>query len=256
MTKGRNNLIRNFIRNDIAAAIRSFETTKRVKHRGLKGAAREIFVEKLFRSLLSDDFRLGHGVITDIAGKQARETDVILYCPEVMPAHSADEAVGYFPIEACIYTIEVKSKITAAEIKDAIKKGMALAVLDSMHHSHLPSISTRPITALFAFSSDLKSDGDAEFERFRNLIERAGPDRFGVPPIRVLCVVGKGYWFSHNQTSNEWHWYKLGADQGKHGEVLGLISGIINSVRTEKFRRYNLLFGHYLLHEVPSTRLT
>jgi hypothetical protein len=66
------NLIRDFITQDISAALESFEITKKVEHQGLKGKAREIFVQKLFRSLLSHDFRFGSGTITDRYGKQAR----------------------------------------------------------------------------------------------------------------------------------------------------------------------------------------
>jgi hypothetical protein len=74
------NLIRDFVTQDISAALESFEITKKVEHQGLKGKAREIFVQRLFESLLSHDFR-------------SRETDVILYCPEIMPARDPDNGV-------------------------------------------------------------------------------------------------------------------------------------------------------------------
>ena len=97
------NLIRDFIRRDIAGAIEAFEITKKIEHQGLKGKAREIFVQKLFKSLLSADFKFGSGVITDRHGNQAKETDVILYCPEIMPSRDADEATGIFPRSLMAY---------------------------------------------------------------------------------------------------------------------------------------------------------
>ena len=127
------NLLRTLIIKDIESAMKEFEITRKIEHKGLKGKAREIFVKKLFEKLVSSDFQFGSGIITDRYGKQANETDVILHCPEVMPARDAREAVGYFPIESCIYAIEVKSTVTAQEIDDAIKKGQALDALESVY---------------------------------------------------------------------------------------------------------------------------
>jgi hypothetical protein len=246
------NLIRDFVTQDISAAIQSFEITKKVEHKGLKGKAREIFVQKLFRSLLSNDFRLGSGTITDRYGKQARETDVILYCPEIMPARDPDAPAGYFPIEACIYTIEVKSTVTKAEISDAIKKGQALDQLEAVFNTMRGAVSTRPITVLFGFSSDLKSGPDEEFDRFRSLINEAGLSPLGIPPVRVFCVVEKGYWyFAPEVGGKQGHsWFSSGT-MGKHPEVRALIAGIINTIRSEKLIRYGLPFGFYLLDDGP-----
>src|SRR6266508_4002978 len=247
------NLIREFVMQDISAALESFEITKKVEHQGLKGKAREIFVQKLFESLLSHDFRFGSGTITDRHGKQARETDVILYCPEIMPARDPDEAAGYFPVEACIYTIEVKSTVSKAEISDAIKKGQALDQLESIFFSNRGPASTRPITVLFGFSSDLKSGPDQEFNRFRSMINEAGLNRFGLPSVRVFCIVGKGYWYfaPGNVDGKDGHyWFSSGAT-GEHPEMRALISGMINTIRSEKLARYGLPFGSYLLDEGP-----
>jgi Domain of unknown function (DUF6602) len=229
------NLIRDFVTQDISAALESFEITKKVEHQGLKGKAREIFVQRLFESLLSHDFR-------------SRETDVILYCPEIMPARDPDEAAGYFPVEACIYTIEVKSTVSKAEISDAIKKGQALDQLESIGPA-----STRPITVLFGFSSDLKSGPDQEFNRFRSMINEAGLNRFGLPSVRVFCVVGKGYWYfarGNVDGKDGLYWFSSGAT-GEHPEMRALISGMINTIRSEKLARYGLPFGSYLLDEGP-----
>ena len=248
------NLIRNFILQDIAIAMNSFELTKDIEHQGLKGKAREIFVEKLFRSLLSEDFRFGSGVITDRYGKQAKETDVILHCQEVLPARDATEAVGYFPIESCIYTIEVKSTVTKQEIEDAIRKGQALDALECIFFTNLGPISTRPITVLFGFSSDLKSGPKEEFQRFKAVIDAAGLGRFGVPPIRVLCIAGKGYWYVEAAGNLHTMQWKRTTDSGQYqySEILSLIAGMLNTVRGEKLRRYGLPFGHYLLDDAPS----
>jgi hypothetical protein len=66
------NLIRDFITQDISAALESFEITKKVEHQGLKGKAREIFVQKLVgeREQVVGDFDaecLGPGSGKDLA---------------------------------------------------------------------------------------------------------------------------------------------------------------------------------------------
>jgi hypothetical protein len=238
------NLIRDFVTRDVSKAIESYKLAASLKHQGLKGKAREIFVQQLFRPLLSADFGLGSGTITDKYGNQSGETDVVLYCPEIMPPIDAKEPAGYFPIEACIYAFEVKSVVTAAELKDAIKKAQAIDRLESIHFTNRGPASTRPIVTLFGFSSDLKSGPEKEFARFKALIDVAGPNKFGLPSIRVFCVVGKGYWFWNNG------WHRLGIET-KHAEVLGLVAGVLNSIRAEKQNRYGLPFGHYILDDAP-----
>lgn len=247
------NLIRDFVLQDIKIAMDSFELTKAISHQGLKGKARELFVERLFRSLMSNEFKFGSGVITDRFGNQASETDVILYSPEILPARDAEETVGIFPIESCIYSIEVKSRITSTEIDDAIKKGQALDKLDAFYFVNRGPLSTRPITVLFAFSSDLKSGPEEEFKRFKERIDVAGIGSLGVPPIRVLCVVGKGYWYYGPATNDPTFGWRQTSASGQYqfAEVLSLASGILNTIRIEKPQRVGLPFGHYLLELGP-----
>jgi hypothetical protein len=226
-------LIRDFVTHSVSKAIEEFELASAVKHQGLKGKAREIFVQRVFRPLLSNDFGLGSGTITDRYDNQSGETDVVLYCPEIMPPIDAKEAAGYFAIEGCIYAFEVKSVVTANEIKDAITKGQKLDTLDSIYVTNDGPISTRPITVLFGFSSDLISGPDHEFKRFRNLIDAAGLNRFGVPPIRVSCVLGKGYWYFGERDVNgqkEGRWFRSGSG-GKHPEFVALVAGVLNTIK-------------------------
>jgi hypothetical protein len=97
----------------------------------------------------------------------------------------------------------------------------------------------------------MTSDPTEEFNRFKALIEAAGMSKFGVPFIRVFCVVGKGYWYFAEQ---ELHgekargWWRSGTC-GSHPEFVALVAGVLNSIRSEKQRRYGLPFGYYLIDD-------
>ena len=86
------------------------------------------------------------------------------------------------------------------------------------------------------------------------LLDAAGLGKFGIPPIRVLCIAGKGYWFSQmvgNPPTIQWHW-TAASGQFQYSEILSLITGMLNTIRSEKLRRYGLPFGYYLLDYEPT----
>ena len=82
-----------------------------VDHPGMKGKIREIAVKNLFKPLLTKNIAIGSGKIVDHRGIQSKETDVILYSNDIHPAilYSEHDDIGLFPVETCLYAIEVKS---------------------------------------------------------------------------------------------------------------------------------------------------
>jgi hypothetical protein len=247
------NLIRDFARKDVANAIAAFESSRKIEHPGVKGRAREIFTQRLLRKFLSADFAFGSGIIIDRFGAQSSETDLILHCPEVLPPYLLDHTAGYFPVESAIYAFEVKSRLTNGEIADAVKKFARLDQLENLFHPQFDQLSSFPITVLFAFESDLKKSPQDEFERFKAALDNAGPNKHGVPVIRVFCVIGRGYWYHADAWINgkkRRGWWHIRADED-HNEVLGLVGGVINTVRSEKLKRYGLAFGNYIITEHP-----
>lgn len=249
MSERNKNLIRLELESSISRAIDRYQAASAVFHMGLRGEAREIFFEDILKKWLSRDFGLGSGLIVDRFGAQSPQTDVILYNNEIIPAYLLNDRHGNFPVGSAIYSIEIKSKITSQEVKDSFEKSTKLYELQNQFYPQYGPASSFPITAIFAYESDLSGDSQAEFKRFKKYSDEYGNSKFDIPKIRILCVVGKGYWYFAEQrfeglTRIGWYWIP---SKGSHEEILGLVSGIFNSIRSEKIRRYGLNFGNYLL---------
>ena len=107
--------------------------------------------------------------------------------------------------------MEVKSRLTATELKETLEKAKrlrSLSYLPGIHsagHQAIPHTLTPVISALFAFESDIKDK--SELERYAE----HDPEWLQNPLLRAICVVGRGYfwfslerkgWFVHPATDN------------------------------------------------------
>lgn len=157
--------------------------------------------------------------------------------------------LGIFPVESCIYAIEVKSKATASNIRDAIEKGKTLRNLKYSTGLYDPSgrgISHRinpVIPAFFAFATDLTEK--SEIDRYIELDTEA---EFS-PVLPVICIAGKGYWYYRRDTTPNgdsigkwWNW----AETTDHNEIFGFLSGILNTIPDALASRGHPRFGEYL----------
>ncbi|MDF0591187.1 hypothetical protein P0O15_08405 [Methanotrichaceae archaeon Mx] len=238
----------------IETAIKEAEVAGGVEHAGMIGRIREIAIKNLFRPLLTKNISIGYGKIVDSFGVQSKETDVILYSKDILPAilFSSHEDIGLFPVEACIYAIEVKSKATATELKDAIEKARSLRELKyapgiydiegrSIQHRLTPVI-----PAFFAFDSDLKGDVHAEINRYAK-IDKDGDFN---PLIPVMCIVGKGYWYYRrlttpdNDSIGKWWFWKANEE---HDEVIAFLGAILNTIPDSIALRGHPKFGEYVI---------
>ncbi len=180
----------------------------RLNHAGMSGTVRQVLVQYLLEPLLPEGFRIGTGKVTDHNGSLSAETDVILYDRRSVPPVMYDELLGVFPIECVYYTIEVKTRLTAGELDDAIKKGERLRSL----------VGPQPHSALFAFASDLAAsrDSDRVIQRQKELV---------VPlPVNVFCVAGKEYGFWQDGV------WKLWPTSGQPEPTMGFVVGILNTL--------------------------
>lgn len=126
-----NELVKSSVRDYIDTAIRDARSAAAVNHSGMRGTIREIAIKNLFAPLLTSQNDTGSGKIVDHTGFQSQETDVIIYSRGIHPPilYSDRTDLGLFPAETCIYAIEIKSKVTAAEIQDAMGKARTLREL-------------------------------------------------------------------------------------------------------------------------------
>lgn len=243
-----NMMYRKIVGDNIDNAIRCAQAASDVDHPGMVGSIREIALKHLFRPLLTDVVDTGTGKIIDSTGTKSDQIDVIIYCTDINPPILYDEGrsdMGLFPAETCLYAIEVKSQASAGELRKAIENAKSVFQMEfisgyyDIYNHPIGHIVQRIVPAFFAFGSDLKEGGKTELERYLEL-DSNGRTR---PAIRVICVIGKGYWYFHENES-AWYYWEPTSD---HGEVISFLGGILNSIPDHISSRGHPRFGIYLI---------
>jgi hypothetical protein len=241
-----NKIYRDRVINQIDYAVKEAKNATDVAHQGLTGKIRELSASNIFAPLLPAGFEIGTGKICDESGNLSDETDIIIYNRSILPPVMYSGRDGVFPIEACFYSIEVKSKVTASEIQDAIRKGRQLLNLYYMSSNKDKEQNlSLAILAFFAFDSDLSETGISELERYAKYDSQWSK----APILKTICVAGKGYWY-YDQTDNSWIFH---APTQSYDEVVDFTSGITNTLVTAQLRK--ALLGRYLMLERSVTQI-
>jgi hypothetical protein len=219
-------------------------------HAGVRGNFREIIVNDILKLILTDEFGIASGVLTDTSGNHSKQIDTAIYYKSVVPLYLYDNKNGLIPVESCIYTVEIKSKLTKLELTKAISNAKSVLSLKrlKMHFYGPDPVFDRerpeshpPVRALIAFSSDLKGSPEKEIARYRLLDPSADTD----PMLRAICIVGRGYWyFGHDSR------WKYAASNENSNELIQILAGISNSLVEFAARRGRPKFGYYLLPEI------
>jgi len=224
----------------VRAAVSAAEALKRISHQGLKGQLRELVIRDLFRPLLPADVGLGTGEIISTKNQHSRQQDVVMFDRSILPPMLLEGNTGVFPIESVLYTVEVKSTLNAAELKESHASASELldfpylpGVYDEfdkeLHHEVKKVVST-----ILAFDTDLSPSGKTETQRYDELCKSEKP------VIRAICVVGKGYWW---WTPNGWKAWPISYDLG---EVVGFVAGVMNTYRKIAATRKEPRMGRYV----------
>lgn len=218
---------------DIAAGV--------LDHNGLKGRMREIAVSSIIEPFLLTGFGCGTGKVTDSTGHTTTETDVVIYNKRAVPSFLFDERTGLFPAEASIYAIEVKSRLTASEVRDAVTKAETVRKLSKFPRAgangEITFDKSGLRTVLIAFDSDMT--GKSELARYVE-VDPQGRDN---PAIVVILVVGRGYWWYDRDAG----WVEsLAKSDEPYQEVLSFCTGLSNTLGdvANSMRGFN--FGSYL----------
>lgn len=240
-----NELIRNEFKNNVRSALTSARNADQIGHAGLTGRAREVFVQQMLRPVLPPYAEFGSGKIVDSQGHTSAETDVIIYSRQTLPPLLFESGFGVYPAEACVYAIEVKSRLTAGELASTIEKFQRLrdfvylpvALNAAFQAAGGPTPPVIPL--LFAYDTDLTAKD--ELERYRELDGEADTK----PAVPILCVAGRGYWwFKPNEPREKWIKHLPTAD---HEEVIELIGGIANTIPDQISAKGRPRFGNYLI---------
>lgn len=208
-----------------AAKAEADKLSRHADHHGLAGEIRELAAQKCVEPFLTQSFRCGTGKVIDSLGNKSDQTDIVVFHKKTVAPVLLSSQLGLFPVECVRYAFEVKSTLSATEIKDANAKFRALAKLKSYPKTDANGSvigGPMPASVLFAFSSDIVGD---ELERYIRHTEDNSP------PCTVLCVLGKGYWW---YASGKWHGVRCVPNMPPFAEYAGFVTGLMNTLSSEE----------------------
>lgn len=214
-----------------------------MENAGLKGALREILIADLFRPLLPTDIGVATGlVISSFHNKQSAQQDIVLFDRRILPPLLFERGLAIIPVEAALVTVEVKSCLSATELKKAIENARLLRDLDLLggirdDGGKFADVQTSgPQPLLFALESDLSSAGKTEVQRCAEL------NGDGPALLRGICIAGKGSWWPQRKAildkpsgrylspdgkffTGKEEWHEVPPDKD-HQEVLAMLAGV------------------------------
>jgi|TARA_R110002124_G_scaffold26399_1_gene95030 hypothetical protein len=175
-------------------------------------------------------------------GKTSTQIDIILYDKSILPPVLFDESTGIFPVEAVLYTIEVKTTLSKKDLRIAHESAKKLNSF-----SYLPGLENEDGTdkhhsidkvksVVFALNSTLTGNNLTEAERYKSIYY---PDEF--PYLISICVVGDAYWFNNGRV---WIYHK---GENEYDEVLSLIGGVSNTYKSVARSRNYPKLGKYII---------
>lgn len=221
-------------------------------HPGLKGRLREIVIEDLISPLLPNGFNVSTGIVVDSFGNESLQQDVIIYSTTVLPEFMRRREQVIVPVEACIQVIEVKSRLNATNMKDAIVKGKSVKNLQLMKQEpgrileslgvKAPKFVVSPIFSVLAFETDLVIDGKSEIERYNERVSTLDLSA-SVIWINDICVVERGYWFRGGDSPDGW---AIKRPTNEFDEVVSMLSMAVNSLSFWVYLRGMPMFGRYI----------
>ena len=147
-----NSIFRTRLISSVATAVRHAHDAAESNHLGLRGRLREVALQELIRPLLPNGIQAGTGVVVDSDGTQSNQIDIIIYSTSLLPPFMKVEEQVFVPVEACIQAIEVKSCLTADEMRDAITKARSIKSLHLLMND-ATRVRVSPVFSLFAFAS-------------------------------------------------------------------------------------------------------
>ncbi|WP_139167195.1 DUF6602 domain-containing protein [Chromobacterium sphagni] len=208
-----------------AAKTEADKLTAHINHHGLAGEIRELAAQRCVEPFLTQSYRCGTGKVIDSLGNKSDQTDIVVFHKKTVPPVLLNSQLGLFPVECVRYVFEVKSTLSATEIKDANAKFQALYKLKSFPKTDSNGVvigGPMPTCVLLAFSSDIVGD---ELERY---LKHTNDN---LPPCTALCVLGKGYWWYAN---GKWYGIRYVPNMPPFTEYASFITGLMNSLSSEE----------------------
>lgn len=224
------------LRSRVESAINQARVTQSyIEHNGLKGEIIEILIKELFRPLLPADIGVASGQIIDSKGKISKQQDVVIFDQSILPPVLFESKKGLFPVECVLYSIEIKTTLTAKELQTTHDSARKLFELEYLSGNEINPNPDRIRSVLFALNSDLTTEGKSEAIRYRELYAS------DYPYIRAICVAEKEYWHESNGSWIKHHIHE------QFDEILSFIGGIMNTYKSVSRNRGLQCLGHYII---------
>jgi hypothetical protein len=177
-----------------------------------KGTPREFFVNEFLRDHLSENVAIGTGEIIDSnsrPGSSRNQMDIVLY-KRSFPKLAFGGGISGFLVESVLATIEVKSKLTEEELRNAFHAARNVKLLKP-HLEHYLSMGHFPPSIL---SFVVAYDGPAKMSTIRGWIPKILRERsisypvlpaafderikIPAPSVDAIFVLGKGFVYFDN----------------------------------------------------------
>jgi hypothetical protein len=200
---------------------------------------------------------VGTGKIIDSEQGQSAECDVVIYDRDVVPPLLLGQREALFPIESVLYSIEVKTTLNVAELRDATAKAKRVRELkncppryperqgyDTVLRIHRDSLRPAPVCCLFAFGTSIKGKRKTDLQRYQEIVDNT--DNEGIPYISSLCVVGHAHYFFGKKSESGDSWHTSHADSNS-GEVLMFLAGLLDTIPETRLRRGYPAWSNYVI---------
>src|SRR5208282_2216102 len=111
---------RNLVVQRIRYALAAARAAQSLEHAGVKGTLREVLMADLFRPLLPADIGIASGVLISAFDEgQSAQQDIIVFDKRIIPPILFEQGPAVVPVESALVCIEIKSKLTATELRKA-----------------------------------------------------------------------------------------------------------------------------------------
>jgi hypothetical protein len=192
---------------------------------------REILIDNILGPWLPPYVACGTGTIiaAENVKRESTQEDVVIYDRSLMPsilASSRGGTEGVFLYNGVLARIEVKSRLTRADLVEFVRSSKEIAALKFSVRPEFVGQLQGAFNLLFAYNSDAKGeqDPDYQFRRLHEVMMELGEDPLG-GLISMLCIPPYGFW-KIGQHDGHRRWERLTSDDPRDRVVwfLGCIS--------------------------------
>ena len=229
----------------INKALEDSKVAEEYDNQVLKGRAREIFISDMLKPFLSKNFEICTGHIIDSKNGHSKQIDIIIFDSRIIPPIMLTEFEGIIPYEGVLATIEVKTTLTAVELKKSIENARSIKKLSPNFQEILrkDKIKHSPVCYVFAFGSDLTEKD--ELKRLKEQVEKSNRGTSNVKvPISGLCVANKCFLSCVDAKSTPPKFRTITLDEN-HLNIMEFLLSLVNTRNNMASERGSLYLDMY-----------